>query len=266
MLLVAVLAGAGGWAFLHFKKHAPAAAFAHSSLLPIDRPTTFPAVQKIVQNASATQPAVAEIAASQPSLATRTRVRVVAPPPGGLAVPPPTTQPVPPPQGTLDSTASTGGPPALPGPLANLMIPLSGSLPAAPPPAGEFGPSTLHHTTGPATAPALAKLPDKHADKPAADKLPANTAKNTPASQPAAKPERIIASAASVAQQFHVSCIMFGDQGSTAIINGSPVKVGQTIRADGVAKTGLPEEAVVKKIERNCVEVELNGEAYLLRI
>jgi hypothetical protein len=74
------------------------------------------------------------------------------------------------------------------------------------------------------------------------------------------------AAAADVAQQFHVSCIMFGDQGSTAIINGSPVKVGATIRAESTAKSGLPAEAVVKRIDRNCVEVELGGERYLLRI
>ena len=69
---------------------------------------------------------------------------------------------------------------------------------------------------------------------------------------------------------------MFSDSGSTAIINGSPVKVGQTMRGEGAGDSGTGNsgtgnsgtisEAVVKRIDRNCVEVEINGERYLLRI
>jgi hypothetical protein len=138
-------------------------------------------------------------------------------------------------------------PDGLPDPLANLMIPLP-SLSDTPGPATDANDSSAaHHSAAPTAAPATA-------------------AKSERTIAAAAKPERIVASAADVAQQFHVSCIMFSDQGSTAIINGSPVKVGATIRAEGTAKSGLPEEAVVKRIDRNCVEVELGGERYLLRI
>ena len=79
-------------------------------------------------------------------------------------------------------------------------------------------------------------------------------------------PPKPTATASVVNQQFRVSCIMFGDKGSTAVINGSPVRVGQTVRAEGVPKAGLGEEATIKKIDRNCVEIEYSGERFTLRI
>jgi hypothetical protein len=269
VLLVGVLATAGGWCFLHFKKSTPAAALAYSSLKPMAQPTTQPAVQATVQ--PTTQPTVQatalKIATTQPVAAvTRPRVRIVAPPPGGLAVPSPTTQNAPPSQTAIEGTTTNSESGAVPNPLDNLLFPPAGSVKKPGHTLDDNELSTLQHSIEATTAPAIGPLPDKHDDKASRDNPPAAAAKNAPATQPAAKPERSIATAASVSAQFHVSCIMFSDQGSTAIINGSPVKVGQTIRADGVAKTGLPEEAVVKKIERGCVEVELNGEKFLLRI
>ena len=272
ILLVAMLVAAGGWCAFHFRpRPKPAsAAFSptptiHHAPLPTTQPTAQAAVPPTIQ------PTAQKIVTTQPvAAATRPRVRVVAPPPGGLAVPPPTTQIAPHSQTAIEGTATNNESRTVRNPLDNLRFPATDPL-------GRPGPSTdlnglpiLQHSTGtttaPAAGPAIGTLPNKHDDKAPLDNPTATASKNTPATQPAAKPERSIATAATVSAQFHVSCIMFSDQGSTAIINGSPVKVGQIVRADGVAKTGLPEEAVVKKIERGCVEVELNGEKFLLRI
>jgi hypothetical protein len=263
ILLVAVLVAGGGWCAVHFKKKVPGAVSAccmsplvHHAAQPTTNPTVQASVPKTVQAAAlptTTQPAASptaqatanattqpalqaaalKIAASQPVAAaiTRSRVRVVAPPPGGLDLPPSTTQPAALP---FAANAAANEPDDSDMP-ADVRIQL---------------PNMSDNTPGPATA-------AHHS----ATSAPA--AKSTAATQPAAKP---VASAADVAQQFHVSCIMFSDQGSTAIINGSPVKVGATIRAEGTPKAGLPEEAVVKRIDRNCVQVELGGEKYLLRI
>jgi hypothetical protein len=81
------------------------------------------------------------------------------------------------------------------------------------------------------------------------------------------RPERTIAQATTVSKQFRVSCILFScDGGSTAIINGMPVKVGQIIRTENSPQSGCSEEAVIKTIDRNSVEIELKGERYTLRI
>jgi hypothetical protein len=260
ILLAAMLVAAGGWCAYHFrpKPQAAVAAFNPTPTVHLAaQTTTQPAVQATAQ--TTTQPALQatalNTAASQPVAAavTRPRVRVVAPPPGGLDIESPTTQPAAlPPSLAAAPTANDPGDP--PDPLANLMIPLPGMSDTPGPAADPTGSAAVQHSTAPTTAPAAGAV------------TAGQGVQAAPATQPAAKPERTVAAADDVAQQYHVSCIMFSDQGSTAIINGSPVKVGATIRADGAAKSGLPEEAVVKRIDRNCVEVELGGERYLLRI
>lgn len=277
ILLVAVLAAGAGWCAFHFRPrpHPVISGCFYNPIVPhVVQPTTQPTAQASVQGTvqaaalptaqaaplPTTQPAALptslKIAASQPMAAaiTRPRVRVVAPPPGGLNLESPATQPAAAP--LLASKAPANGPDDLPDLPPDLRIPLPG-LSDTPRPATDPNPTAV---------PAPGTLPDRQGVNASPDNPPATAAKTAPVAQPAAKPARTIAAAADVAQQFHVSCIMFSDQGSTAIINGSPAKVGATIRAEGTAKAGLPEEAVVKRIDRNCVEVELGGERYLLRI
>lgn len=99
------------------------------------------------------------------------------------------------------------------------------------------------------------------ATKPASPETPATAAEPVKSSR---IPSGVSESA--VKQQFRLSCVIVSDEGATAVINGAPVRVGQVLRMDGVSKSDYVIEAVIKKIHRNFVEIDIQGEIFIVRI